>query len=146
MQNGAGLGAFLRHCREAQGLSRDDLSGATRMVPRFLRALEEDRFADRPAPVFVRGYIRAYHARVGAPTARALGLYDAHLRRAYAPAPPAPPRRPAGTSRWRRPAAPALIAAALLILRGALCLFAASPRPASAPEVTGRDATTLPVR
>ena len=46
-------------------------------MPRFVEALEADQHADLPAPVYVRGFIRAYCEQVGADPARALRLYDA---------------------------------------------------------------------
>lgn len=91
MQESAGLGALLRECREARGVLLDDLSRATRIVPRQLLALEEDRLRDLPAPVFVRGFIRSYCAALAEPPERALTLYEAWV----AAVEPAPVRVPA---------------------------------------------------
>lgn len=71
------LGAYLRRYRERAGLSVEALSAASRIVPRLLRALEEDRHDVLPAPVYVRGFIRSYCAEVGAPADEALALYEA---------------------------------------------------------------------
>jgi cytoskeleton protein RodZ len=121
----AALGAFLRQRREAKAFSLDDLATATRIRPRYLSALEEDRLADLPAPMFVRGHLRAYCAPVGEPAGYALSLYAARVR-GLADTPPVPPPRPAAMG-WR-PARPVLIAAALLlVLGGALPLFASAP-------------------
>jgi cytoskeleton protein RodZ len=79
MQNGAGPGALLRQWREAKGLSVDELARGTRIGARFLRALEEGRLADLPAPVFVRGFIRAYCAAVGASPSAPLERYEAQV-------------------------------------------------------------------
>ena len=49
---------------------------ATRISERYLRALESDVPDDLPAPVFVKGFIRAYCAFLGAPADEALALYD----------------------------------------------------------------------
>jgi cytoskeletal protein RodZ len=136
MPHSTTLGSFLRGAREARGLSVDDVSGVTRVRSRHLRALEEERLGDLPAPVFVRGFIRAYCASVGLPPAEPLHLYEARLRavRAAAPAVPAP----AGRDRRRRPAVPALIAAALLLLGGALYLAAHSSAPGLSPGPSAR--------
>lgn len=54
------LGAYLRARREAAGSSLEDMARSTRVGIRHLEALEEERLADLPSPVFVRGFIRAY--------------------------------------------------------------------------------------
>jgi cytoskeletal protein RodZ len=57
------VGELLRQERESQGLSRIDLAQQIRVKDQFLEALEDNRFADLPAAVFVKGYIKSY-ARV----------------------------------------------------------------------------------
>jgi cytoskeleton protein RodZ len=101
MQNGAGPGGLLRQWREAKGLSVDELTRATRIGPRFLRALEEDRLADLPAPVCVRGFIRAYCAAVGASPSEPLERYDAQV------GPPEPTDKVMATVAARVQASPA---------------------------------------
>ena len=54
------LGGHLRALREAKGSSLEDMARSTRVGIRHLEALEEERLADLPSPVFVRGFIRAY--------------------------------------------------------------------------------------
>ncbi len=72
----AAVGAFLRELRVKRGLSLDELSRATRVARPYLEALENDAFASLPAPVFTRGFIRAYCQAVGAPPEDALARYD----------------------------------------------------------------------
>ena len=68
-------GARLRRARLQRGLEIDDVAAATKISPAYLRFLEEDRFEDLPAVVYVRGFIASY--------ARYLGL-DAHgVSRSY---------------------------------------------------------------
>jgi cytoskeleton protein RodZ len=140
MPGSAGLGALLRECREAKGVSLEDLSRATRIASRLILALEEDRFPDLPAPVFVRGFIRAYCAAVGEPPERAVTLYDGSLEAPRAPsvvprtvlADAVAPRR---RIRWRR-LAPSLLVGGLLVgVGGAVYLLvsSAAPRSAGAP-------------
>jgi cytoskeleton protein RodZ len=70
------VGAYLRGLREQQGLSVDELSRATRVLHHYLEALESDDMAALPAPVFTKGFIRAYCQAVGADPDEALRLYD----------------------------------------------------------------------
>jgi cytoskeleton protein RodZ len=70
------VGAYLRGLREQQGMSIDELSRATRVLHHYLEALEADNLSGLPAPVFTKGFIRAYCQAVGAPPDEALQLYD----------------------------------------------------------------------
>lgn len=72
----AAVGAFLRELRVKRGLSLDELSRVTRVARPHLEALENDAFASLPAPVFTRGFIRAYCQAVGAAPEDALARYD----------------------------------------------------------------------
>jgi cytoskeleton protein RodZ len=82
----AAVGAFLRELRVKRGLSLDELSRMTRVAPRYLEALETDAYGTLPAPVFTRGFIRAYCQALGTNPDEALALYDG---REGAPAQPA---------------------------------------------------------
>jgi cytoskeleton protein RodZ len=70
------VGAYLRGLREQQGLSIDELSRATRVLHHYLEALESDDMASLPAPVFTKGFIRAYCQAIGAVPEEALTLYE----------------------------------------------------------------------
>jgi cytoskeleton protein RodZ len=107
------LGVYLRGLREAKGVSIDDISRSTRVGRRHLEALEADSPADLPAPVFVKGFIRAYCEFLEAPTDEAFDLF----RQA-----PAEPPRAARTlaplrSRPRR-SGPLLVSAILFLALG----------------------------
>ena len=69
-------GARLRRARLQRGIEIDDLCAATKISPAYLRFLEEDRFDDLPAVVYVRGFIASY--------ARYLGLDAQRVSRSYA--------------------------------------------------------------
>ena len=56
----ASVGDYLRELRQRRGLSLEEMSRATRVASRYLECLESDRFSALPAPVFTRGFIRAY--------------------------------------------------------------------------------------
>lgn len=70
------VGAYLRGLREQQGMSVDELSRATRVLSHYLEALEAEDLRRLPAPVFTKGFIRAYCQSVGVPPDEALRLYD----------------------------------------------------------------------
>jgi cytoskeleton protein RodZ len=102
------LGAYLRRGRERSGLSIEAVAAGSRIVPRLVEALEADRQEFLPAPVYVRGFIRAYCEQIGADTEEALRLYDEQA----APPPsltvqPKTPEAPTGPAarRWGRVAA-----------------------------------------
>jgi flagellar biosynthesis protein FlhG len=58
-------GARLRRYRIRCGLEIEDIAGVTKINPTYLRFIEEDRFRDLPAPVYVRGFVSAYGSCVG---------------------------------------------------------------------------------
>jgi cytoskeletal protein RodZ len=87
------LGGHLRALREARGGSLEDMARSTRVGIRHLEALEEERLADLPSPVFVRGFIRAYCGFLREGPEEALAFYEALAgERAALQAASAPPR------------------------------------------------------
>ena len=94
------LGTYLRRGREQSGLSMEAVSAGSRIVPRLVEALETDRQDLLPAPVYVRGFIRAYCQQIGADTEEALRLYDeAGGAASAADRPPVGPGSPEGPAR-----------------------------------------------
>src|SRR5678815_261191 len=87
---GASLGAYLRSLREAKGGSLEDMARSTRVGIRHLEALEEERLADLPSPVFVRGFIRAYCGFLREAPDEVLAHYEALAGERAANAPPRP--------------------------------------------------------
>jgi cytoskeletal protein RodZ len=71
------LGSHLRSLREAKQASLEDMARSTRVGIRHLEALEEERLADLPSPVFVRGFIRAYCGFLREDPQTALDRYQA---------------------------------------------------------------------
>jgi cytoskeleton protein RodZ len=69
------LGLYLRELRQRQGLNIEDVSRATRVATRYLEALETDDLASLPAPVFARGFLRAYCHAVKVAPDEVLALY-----------------------------------------------------------------------
>jgi len=113
------LGPYLRGLREAKGMSLDDIARSTRVGRRHLEALESDTFTELPAPVFVKGFIRAYCEFLDSSSDEALGLYRETTGE---PAAPHGPLRPLLAPRTRR-AGPLAISIILFIALGA-SLFA----------------------
>ena len=54
------VGQKLQQRRQAKGAGLDAVTRATRLTRVVLQALEEDRFEDLPAPVYVRGFLKLY--------------------------------------------------------------------------------------
>lgn len=94
------VGAYLRELRERQGVSIDEIARSTRVLHHYLEALESDDLASLPAPVFAKGFIRAYCQALGVPADEAITLYEQrpgqiHERATTAPGPaPGPPPPP----------------------------------------------------
>jgi cytoskeleton protein RodZ len=123
----ASLGAYLRELRERQGMSIDELSRATRVLHHYLEALESDDYRSLPAPVFARGFIKAYCQAVGVPPDEAIGLYEQHIlpRRRETPSLVAPPppdqqvRAAAAEQRQGRSRSAVLVSFVSLVVLGA---------------------------
>jgi cytoskeleton protein RodZ len=59
------IGSSLREARTRQGLEFQELEQLTKIRPKYLRALEEERFDLLPAPTYVRGFLRSYADALG---------------------------------------------------------------------------------
>ena len=109
------VGERLRKAREKAGLSMEEVAKRTKMHPRIVAALEEDRPVERLSPVYVRSYLRMYARLVGLSESAVLQEYSDHqetptavaveelpLMQAAArqSAEPAPPRE---SRVWQRP-------------------------------------------
>ncbi len=127
------VGAYLRDLRERQGISLEELSRSTRVLHHYLEALETDDLASLPAPVFTKGFIRAYCQVLGVSSDEAIALYDLRAGQSREPTgslavppPPAPDHHArAATSERRegRGRGAVLISFVLLVVLGA-ALFA----------------------
>ncbi len=147
------VGAYLREQRLARGLSLDEVARITRVGQDYLSAIERDAFTELPAPVFTKGFIRAYCQVLGQPPDEALSRYRAILAESAPPPATAPPP----LSIRRRVLRPALVGLGLLIALG-LALFLlnnagksaslpARPVAGEAPAVAGPSRLqALPIR
>lgn len=71
----ATLGERLRAARLAQDFTVEQLSTELRIEAKQLHALEENRFEQIGVPVFVKGYLKQYGARLGLDVAELRALY-----------------------------------------------------------------------
>lgn len=71
-----GFAGWLRAARERSGVSLDEIARITKIQRRTLERLEEARFDELPADVFVRGFIRNYARVVGISGEEAITRYD----------------------------------------------------------------------
>ncbi len=123
------LGAYLRAQREERGVSLDTLIRETRIPRRAAEALEADRYEALPAPVFTRGFIRAYLRHLGLPANEALTFYAAKVEPPIIPSLTRVPVRAVS----RRYAPVAVCLASALILSVGLYAYVALTRQPSAP-------------
>jgi hypothetical protein len=59
------IGSSLREARARQGIDFPELEELTKIRPKYLRALEDERFDVLPAPTYVRGFLRSYAEALG---------------------------------------------------------------------------------
>ncbi len=75
------LGSYLRALRQERKGSLAEMAHATRVSVSQLEALESDAAAALPAPVFVKGFIRAYEQRMDTLVTHPLFGYRVSYRR-----------------------------------------------------------------
>ena len=73
-------GAFLKKLRETRGIELGDIAQRTKISERYLRAIEDERFSDMPAAVYVRGYVMEYARAVRIDAQRVAESYLARYR------------------------------------------------------------------
>jgi transcriptional regulator with XRE-family HTH domain len=73
----ADLGLYLKREREARNVSLEEIASATKIVPRYLEALEADRFDIMPGTFFIKGIIRTYARYLGLDEEEILSRYRA---------------------------------------------------------------------
>jgi cytoskeletal protein RodZ len=73
------LGEELKRRREERDISLNEISEATRIGIRFLKAIDSDNYSILPGGIFTRSFIRAYAKQVGMNEDEAMGLYNEQL-------------------------------------------------------------------
>jgi len=102
------LGEELRQKREQRGVTLAEISEATRIGTRFLKAIETDSFSILPGGIFTRSFIRAYAKYVGMNEDEAIALYLQQVN-PQTPDQPATPEAPPPVATKR--STPTLVAA-----------------------------------
>ena len=59
------LGEFLRAERQARGITLEQISADTRISMDMLRAIERGNVEQLPAPVLIKGFLKAYAEKIG---------------------------------------------------------------------------------
>src|SRR5213596_2866018 len=148
MSGTTSLGTYLRDLRARRGLSLDELARLTRVASRYIDALEADTFGALPAPVFTRGYIRAYCQALHEPVEEALALY--HSQSVRTPSVPTQPVKvaapPPSAETEARSRSTVLVSFILLVVLG-LALFGVTLALQSGKDTTEKrtvDTTSSP--
>jgi cytoskeletal protein RodZ len=132
----ASLGQELKRQRESRNISLEEMASSTKIVGRYLEALEQDKFDAMPGGFFVKGILRTYARYVGLDEGEVLEKYreagvldePAKARSAWPDSSPAFPDKP-------RPTVWVLVIAAIIIFVVALIFLGRSRRPrVSAPS------------
>jgi hypothetical protein len=142
------IGSSLREARVRQGLDFPELEQLTRIRPKYLRALEDERFDILPAPTYVRGFLRSYADALGLDgqpfvdeysSRFAVGEEDVVVRARRVP----PPRRD-HADRESRIAVVALLAIAVVTALVIAAWRFGGPDGESVPRLATQGQTTTP--
>lgn len=71
------LGNYLRHERELQQISLEEIAQTTRIPLRMLQHIEDDQLESLPGDVFARGFLTSYARSVGLDVADILTRFGA---------------------------------------------------------------------
>jgi cytoskeleton protein RodZ len=136
-----GFGEELRRQRLVREVPLESIAAATKISVRYLEALERSDFSRLPAPVFTRGFIRAYATHLGLDPEEMVNAYLSETGVSGRQASSLPERGTGGSPRRPSPTFVAVgaLAAALLLLI-VLGLWRSVHRPAalSAPRAVSR--------
>jgi flagellar biosynthesis protein FlhG len=81
-------GPRLRRARLRRGLEIDEIARITKVSPTYLHFLEQDQMDGLPAPVYVRGFVKAFARCVGIDADAAARGYMEHFAAARGDLPP----------------------------------------------------------
>ena len=141
----ATLGQELKRERELRAISLNDIAGQTRIVLRYLQALEDDRLDLLPGAFFIKSVLRSYSKCIGVDENRFVNKYHEEIliqqedlketeRRRSNDNRPEPRARREGVRsvRWRLAAIPMVLIAALAV---AAYIFVLKPRTDNRPVI-----------
>jgi flagellar biosynthesis protein FlhG len=81
-------GAVLKKIRETRGIELAEIAQRTKISERHLRSIEDERFADMPAAVYVRGFVMEFARALRIDAQRAAENYLRRFNARNAPPPP----------------------------------------------------------
>lgn len=99
--SGASFGEELKRERLLREVSLEEISAATKISVRLLTALEDGDVRKLPAPVFIRGFIRAYSLYLGLDPIEKVNAYLGDVEPSSTPS-ATPVAKPRGGSRFLR--------------------------------------------
>lgn len=76
MPNMDAIGLHLRRARQARKLEVEEVAAQLRLKEEIITALENDDLERLPAPIYTRGYIRSYAAKLGIESNKLIETYD----------------------------------------------------------------------
>jgi len=114
------IGNSLREARLRQGLDFPDVERATKIRPKYLRALEDEQFEILPAQTYVKGFLSTYAEFLGLDGQLYVDEYNSRYVTREEEMPSSGPRRSPGRPRSRRIESSVVLAA----LVGIAVLFA----------------------
>src|SRR4026209_361597 len=116
------IGSSLREARLRPALAVPQPEARTKIRPKYLRALEDERFDVLPAPTYVRGFLRSYAESLGLDGQPFVDEYNSRFTVGEGDAPlrarRVPPPRGDRAPRESRLAAVALVAIAIAAAPG----------------------------
>lgn len=77
-------GTLLRKVRESQGIDLAEISTSTKITAAHLTALEEERYDELPAEVYVRGFVQQLARQLKLDPAQVVKTYMRRMREALA--------------------------------------------------------------
>jgi flagellar biosynthesis protein FlhG len=80
-------GKLIQSFRESRGYELREIADRTKIGLSYLRALEEERFGDLPALVYVRGFLSEYAKMLDLPVPQVLETYLQRMLQALGPGP-----------------------------------------------------------
>jgi transcriptional regulator with XRE-family HTH domain len=89
------LGARLRELREAQNLSLEQLYARTKILPKYIEALENGRWDLLPGQMYVKPFVKSLSDALGADYKELYSLIDKQKKPEIAPLSPLPVEKPA---------------------------------------------------
>lgn len=70
------LGEYFKKARQAKGFTLEEAASRTRILPQYLKAVEENNYARLPDEVFAKGFVRSYSRVLGMGEEEVVRMFD----------------------------------------------------------------------